>query len=61
MSRFSGNPMVGQENPILTALDGELFVPQDKEWKSDRTKWIWIGIDAAIVAGFLVLAILLSI
>lgn len=61
MSRFSGNPMVGQENPILTALDGELFVPQDKEWKSEKKKWIWIGIDAAVVVGFLVLAILLAI
>lgn len=61
MSGFSGNPMVGQENPIITALEGELFVPQDKEWKSENKKWIWIGIDVAIVAGFILLAIFLAI
>lgn len=60
MGEFAGNVLGTQENPIVTASQGEFFVPQEKTWSSDRRKWMWIAIDAAVIIGFLLLVVIMS-
>lgn len=60
MGEFAGNVLGTQENPVVTASQGEFFVPEEKKWTSERKKWMWIAIDAAVIIGFLLLVVFMS-
>lgn len=60
MGEFAGNVLGTQENPVVTASQGEFFVPQEKVWKSERKKWMWIAIDAAVIGAFLLTVVLMA-
>ena len=60
MGEFAGNVFGTQENPVVTASQGEFFVPQEKTWSSERKRKMWIAIDAAVIIGFLLLVVIMS-
>ena len=60
MGEFAGNVMGTQENPVVTASQGEFFIPGEKTWSSENKKWMWIAIDAAVIIGFLLLVVILA-
>lgn len=60
MGEFAGNVLGTQENPVVSASQGEFFVPQEKKWTSERKRLMWIAIDAIVIGGFLLTVILMS-
>lgn len=60
MSFFISNPMIEQDHPFIKAEKGDYFIPQEKEWTSERKRLMWIAIDAAVIIGFLLLVVIMS-
>lgn len=59
MSVITGNAFK-DDNPMMAAERGEFFVPQEREWVSDKLVAMSLIADAIIVAGFLVTVLILS-